>query len=185
MENKIYQETEDKMSKALKNLETEFNTLRTGRASLAILDGVMVNAYDAQTPIKQIATMSTPDPKSIVIQPWDKSLIGAIEKAILAANLGFTPINDGRVIRINIPQLTEERRKELVKLAKHMDEEAKVAIRNVRRHINDVIKEHEKNHKISEDDRERMLKKVQEITDKYIKKADEVLKIKEDEIMEV
>ena len=185
MENKIYQETEDKMSKALKNLETEFNTLRTGRASLAILDGVMVNAYDAPTPIKQIATMSTPDPKSIVIQPWDKSLIGAIEKAILAANLGFTPINDGRVIRINIPQLTEERRKELVKLAKHMDEEAKVAIRNVRRHINDVIKEHEKNHKISEDDRERMLKKVQEITDKYIKKADEVLKIKEDEIMEV
>ena len=185
MENKIYQETEDKMLKALKTLDQEFNTLRTGRASLAILDGIMVNAYDTPTPIKQVATMSTPDARLIVIQPWDKSLIGAIEKAILAANIGLTPINDGRVIRMNIPQLTEERRKELVKVAKHMAEEARVAVRNVRRHINDSIKEHEKKHEFSEDDRERMLKKVQEITDKYIKKVDETLKIKEDEIMEV
>jgi len=185
MENKIYQETEDKMLKALKTLDQEFNTLRTGRASLAILDGIMVNAYDTPTPIKQVATMSTPDARLIMIQPWDKSLIGAIEKAILAANIGLTPINDGRVIRMNIPQLTEERRKELVKVAKHMAEEARVAVRNVRRHINDSIKEHEKKHEFSEDDRERMLKKVQEITDKYIKKVDETLKIKEDEIMEV
>jgi ribosome recycling factor len=185
MENKIYQETEEKMLKALKTLDQEFNTLRTGRASLAILDGIMVNAYDTPTPIKQVATMSTPDARLIVIQPWDKSLIGAIEKAILAANIGLTPINDGRVIRMNIPQLTEERRKELVKVAKHMAEEARVAVRNVRRHINDAIKEHEKKHEFSEDDRERMLKKVQEITDKYIKKVDETLKIKEDEIMEV
>lgn len=185
MENKIYQETEEKMLKALKTLDQEFNTLRTGRASLAILDGIMVNAYDTPTPIKQVATMSTPDARLIVVQPWDKSLIGAIEKAILAANIGLTPINDGRVIRMNIPQLTEERRKELVKVAKHMAEEAKVAVRNVRRHINDTIKEHEKKREFSEDDRERMLKKVQEITDKYIKKVDETLKIKEDEIMEV
>ena len=144
MEEKLYQETDEKMTKALKALEGEFNTLRTGRASLAVLDGIMVDAYGTPTPIKQVATMSTPDARLIAVQPWDKSLIGNIEKAILAANIGLTPINDGKLIRINIPQLTEERRKELVKVAKHMAEEAKVAVRNVRRHINDSIKEAEK-----------------------------------------
>ena len=185
MEEKLYQETDEKMTKALKALEGEFNTLRTGRASLAVLDGIMVDAYGTPTPIKQVATMSTPDARLIAIQPWDKSLIGNIEKAILAANIGLTPINDGKLIRINIPQLTEERRKELVKVAKHMAEEAKVAVRNVRRHINDSIKEAEKKHEISEDNRERALKKVQEVTDKYTDKIDEALKIKEEEIMEV
>jgi ribosome recycling factor len=181
----LFRETQAKMSSAIEAVEHEFSTIRTGRASLGILDPVRVDAYGSQLPLKQVCTLSTPDSRTIVIQPWDKNVTPAIEKAILAANLGLTPINDGKVIRINIPPLTEERRTELVRVAKHMAEEGRVSIRNIRRHTNDEIKRMEKDHKISEDECYKALDKVQQFTDEHITKIDQVLKAKEEEIMEV
>ena len=166
-------------------LEHEFATLRTGRATPALFDGVEVDAYGSKSPIKQIASISIPDAKTVIIQPWDKNVMAAIEKAIMAANLGFTPNNDGKVIRINIPQLTEERRKELVKMAHHMAEQSRVAVRNVRRHINDELKKAEKNSEISEDDLHRMIDVVQKMTDEHIEEIGKHLAAKEKEIMEV
>ncbi|MFH0793966.1 MAG: ribosome recycling factor [bacterium] len=182
---KIHQTAREKMVKAIETLEHNFQTVRTGRASLHILDNVMVNAYGVETPIRQVATLSVPDARTMLIQPWDRGVMASVEKAILAANLGLTPNNDGKVIRLSVPPLTEERRKELVKVVKHMAEEERVAVRNVRRHTNEEIKKTEKQHEISEDNRHKMLKKVQELTDEYIKKIDELLQKKEAEIMEV
>src|SRR5262249_27598977 len=159
----------------------EFSTLRTGRASVALVDGIQVEAYGAKMPLKQMASISTPDARSLVVQPYDKSQLHPIEKAILAANIGLTPVDDGKVIRMSIPPLTEERRKEMVKLAKKMAEDGRVSIRNIRRHANDEIKTTEKHHEITEDDREKARHKTQEITDKYIKEIDELLGRKEKE----
>ncbi|MCX7765639.1 MAG: ribosome recycling factor [Candidatus Sumerlaeia bacterium] len=183
--NELIHQATEKMKKAVEVVETELSQLRTGKASVALLDPVRVNAYGSDVPIKQVASVTTPDAKTISIQPWDKNLIPAIEKAIMAANLGLTPINDGKIIRINIPPLTEERRKELVKVAHKIAEEGRVAVRNVRRHINEEIKKLEKEHKISEDDRFKYIDKIQELTDKSIENIDAILKKKEAEIMEV
>ena len=180
-----FRESQAKMDSAIQTVEHEFSTIRTGRASLGILDQVVVDAYGSQLPLKQVSTLSIPDPRNIVIQPWDKNVAPAIEKAILAANLGLTPINDGKVIRINIPPLTEERRMELVKVAKHMAEEGRVSIRNIRRHTKDEVKRMEKDHKISEDECYKALDKIQQITDEHIEKINQLLKTKEEEILEV
>jgi len=181
----VFKHTEEEMKKGIANLEHEFSTIRTGRATPTILDAVQVEAYGGKVPIKQVASISIPDARSIVIQPWDKSILAAIEKAILGANLGFTPGNDGRVIRINIPALTEERRKEFVKLAKKMAEDARVEVRNIRRKHKEEVKKVEKEHKISEDEMYVDIDEIQKLTDKYIAKVDELLAHKETEIMEV
>ncbi len=181
----LYRDAKLKMKKAVEFMESEFGKLRTGKASAAVLDPVKVPAYGTESPLKQVASVSVPDAKTIVIQPWDKNLIGAIEKAILAANLGLTPINDGKVIRINIPALTEERRKDLVRIAHQIAEEGRIAIRNVRRHVNDEIKQLEKDHKIGEDEKFNAIEKVQELTDEYTKEIDDLLSKKETEIKKV
>jgi len=181
----IKKDCKDKMEKAIVALEHHFETLRTGRASLAILEGVTVPAYGTQSPLNQVASLSTPDAKTIAIQPWDKSIAGAVEKALLAANLGVTPTNDGTVVRLVFPPLTEERRREVVKVAHKMAEEARVAVRNVRRHVNEEIKKREKSHEISEDDRDRLIKEIQKMTDDRIKRVDDMMAVKEKEILEV
>lgn len=185
MINRAAKEADEKMKKALENTEHELATIRAGRASLALLDGIIVNAYGTDSPLKQVASLNTPEPLMITIQPWDKGLIPAIEKSIMKSNIGITPSNDGKIIRLNIPQLTEERRKELVKIVKHLGEEGKIAMRNVRRLINEQEKKLEKSHEISEDDMLANIDEVQKVTDKYILLIDEVLKKKEAEIMEV
>jgi len=181
----IVQEAEEKMTKTVDVLKKDFASLRAGRATPALLDKIQVDYYGALTPVNQMANINVPEARLLVIQPWDKSTIPAIEKAILKSDLGLNPSNDGNVIRIGIPQLTEERRKELVKVVKKKAEEARVAIRNVRRDVNDMIKELEKEHEVSEDESKRALDDVQKITDKFIKKVDEVMNTKEKEIMEV
>jgi ribosome recycling factor len=185
MEKVVFKQAEEKMLKAVEAVEHEFNTIRTGRANPALLDVVQVNAYGTILPLKQVASISTPEPRSLLIQPWDRSNIAPIEKAILAANLGFNPMNDGKVIRITIPSLTEERRKELVKITHRMAEEGRVAIRNVRRHAIDEIKKLEKDGKVSEDESFKAQQKMQETTDKFIEKINTILAAKEAEIMEV
>jgi ribosome recycling factor len=180
-----YKSADEKMQKAVEAMEHELATLRTGRASTSLVDHVMAPAYGSDQPIKQVATISTPDARTILIQPWDRAVLPAIEKAIMAANLGLTPNNDGRVIRITIPMLTEERRRELVKVAHKVAEEGRVAVRNARRHVNEEIKASEKKHEMTEDDRDKGLEEVQKHTDKFIKKVDELLAAKEKEIMEV
>jgi len=181
----ILKETQEKMKKAVEATDRELKSLRTGRASTSLVESVVVEAYGTNTPLKGLATISTPDPRTIQIQPWDRNLLGAIEKAILAANLGLTPNNDGRVIRLNIPALTEERRKELVKVAHKMAEEGRVAVRNVRRSANEEIKATEKRHEISEDEREKTIQDVQKLTDERIAEIDKHLAAKEKEILEV
>lgn len=174
-----------RMTAAVDILHSEFKQLRTGRASTAILDGVMVDYYGTPTPIAQVANFSIPEASLIVAQPWDKNMIPAIEKAIRIADIGLNPASDGKVIRIPIPQLTEERRKELVKRAHHMAEEARTAIRQVRRDGNDKFKKMEKDHQISQDDEKRSHDEIQKLTDKHIEQIAEALKHKEKEIMEV
>lgn len=181
----IFADMKKKMAKSLETVTQELSGLRTGRASIGILDHVKVDYYGTPTPIKQIATLSVPEVRTITIQPWDVSQLHVIEKAIMTSDLGLTPSSDGKVIRINIPQLTEERRKELVKLAKKYGEECKVAVRNVRRDANEALKKLEKDKKLSEDDLKKLQKEVQDATDRQIHKIDEVLTQKEAEIMEV
>ena len=181
----LLNDSEQRMEKAIENLRREFASLRAGRANPSLLDKVMVDYYGVPTPINQTANISCPDPRMILIQPWDKSLIPAIEKAIMKADLGLNPNSDGMVLRINIPQLTEERRKELVKTAGKKSEEAKVAIRNIRRDVNDSIKAMEKNKEATEDEAKNGLDDAQKMTDKFIQKVDEMLKQKEKDIMEV
>jgi len=185
MEEKIVKETEAKMEKTLTALKADFNKVRTGRASLALFDDIRIDYYGTPTPLHQMATLAVPEPRLITIQPWDTTITGDIEKAILKSELGLTPISDGKIIRITIPRLTEERRKELVKVVKKMSEGAKVALRNIRREANDQLKGFEKNKKISQDQLRQWMDKVQTSTDKYIAKVDEVLAVKEKEILEI
>ncbi|MBI4335988.1 MAG: ribosome recycling factor [Candidatus Omnitrophica bacterium] len=181
----IVKETDEKMKKALEVVTREFSTVRTGRASVALLDGVRVDYYGTPTPLKQLATLATPDSKLITIQPWDASIIQEIEKAILKSDLGITPNNDGKIIRIGIPSLTEERRHELIKVIKKMAEEGRVSIRTMRRDAVDHIKKLEKDKAIPEDDSFKFSDEVQKLTDKTIGKIDELVKIKEAELTEV
>jgi ribosome recycling factor len=185
MDDKVVKETEGKMEKTLASLKSDLNKVRTGRASLALFDDVRIDYYGTPTPLNQVATLAVPEPRMITIQPWDTSVTAEIEKAILKSELGLNPMNDGKIIRIPIPRLTEERRKDLVKVVKKMGEGAKVSVRNIRREANDQIKNLEKNKKISQDDLHQLIDKVQTFTDKYIEKTDEILSAKEKEIMEI
>lgn len=185
MINTIKKITQEKMEKTLDHLKKELNKIRTGRAQAGILDDIKVDYYGQSMPITQLATVNIPEPRMIIIQPWDSSAISAIEKAIMKSELGINPSNDGKAIRLVIPPLNEERRKDLVKFARKIAEENKVAIRNERRDAIEKIKTEEKNKAISEDDSKRLQKEIQELTDTYIKKMDEVLSLKEKEILEV
>ncbi|OKY74876.1 MAG: ribosome recycling factor [Desulfobulbaceae bacterium DB1] len=178
-------EMNDKMEKSLDAYRRELSSVRTGRASLSVLEGIRVDSYGTKMPLNQVATMTIPESRMIVIQPWDPQVLGAIEKAILAANIGLTPANDGKLIRISIPQLTEERRKDLVKQVKKISEEYRVAIRNCRRDALDVLKKQKKDKDISEDDLFKFQEEAQKETDAFIKKIDEILTEKEKEVMEV
>jgi len=182
---KIVHETEDKMKKAVEFTRQELTKLRSGKASVALLDDIKIDYYGQKLPIAQTASVSTPDAHLITVQPWDKSIIREIEKAILAANVGLTPANDGTIIRLPVPALTEERRKELVKVARKFAEDGRITIRNVRRESNEHLKKAEKDVHVSEDERKRGEAEVQKLTDKYIKHIDEILVAKEKEIMEV
>jgi ribosome recycling factor len=185
MIDKIKEEAKQKMEKSLNLLNQEFAKIRTGRATPALLDGVKVEYYDTVLPLNQVASISIPEPRLIVIQPWDKQALSAIEKAIYKADIGLTPNNDGNVIRLSLPPLTAERREELVKLAQKLAEESRVAIRNIRRDANNELKKLEKEKKISEDDSFKGQESIQKLTDEYIKKVDEILKKKEKEIKEI
>ena len=180
----IYQETRDNMGKSIDALKNEFNRVRTGRASLTILDGIRVDYYGTLTPLNQMATLAVPESRLITIQPWDVSVIKEVEKAILKSDLGLTPSNDGKIIRISIPPLTEERRKELVKVINKISEDHKIAVRNIRRDSNELLKGLKKDGDISEDDAFKAQDQVQKITDEYIKLIDDVNKDKEKEILE-
>ena len=174
-----------RMDKALEHLDEEFGAVRAGRANAKVLDRITVEYYGSETPLNGVATISSPDARTLVIQPWDTSLLKEIQKAVLASDLGINPQNDGRVIRLTFPQLTEERRKELTKQVKKYAEDAKVAMRNVRRDGMDYIKKLKKNSEITEDDQKKAEKDLQDILDKYIKKADEALAAKEKELMAI
>jgi len=178
-------EAEEKMEKCLHFLHEQFSGLRTGKASPALVENINVQYYGTPTRLKEIAGIATPEPRLIVINAYDPTALPEIEKAILSANLGVTPMNDGRIIRIPIPELNEERRTDLTKVARRMAEEARVSVRNVRREANDHVKALQKNGKISEDDREDTFKEIQSNTDEQIKKIDQILKQKETEVMEV
>jgi len=184
MKDEILSECRQSMNKTIEALRKDLIRIRTGRASTALLDGVKVNCYDAQMPLDQVASLSVPESRLITIKPWDQSIIGEIEKSILKSELGLTPMNDGKIIRIPIPPLTENRRKELVKVAKKTAEEGKIAIRNHRRESNELLKELKNEKEISEDDFFRAQEEVQNITDEYIKKVDQITAEKEKEIME-
>ncbi len=183
--NSIMQNTENRMKKSIIALETDFNSLRTGRASTALFDKIRVDYYGQATPLSQVASISVPEARLIVIQPWDKSLLNIIEKALLKSELSINPSNDGKLIRINIPPLTEERRKELVKLAKNTAESSRVAIRNIRRDAIEDIKKLEKQKEISEDQLKLGQDQIQKLTDKYVEAINSILGKKEHEIMEV
>ena len=177
--------TTEKMGKSLEAFKQELTKIRTGRASLSLLDGIKVEAYGSSMPLNQVGTLTIPESRQIVIQPWDPQLMSGIEKAILKSELGLTPVNDGKVIRINIPQLTEERRKELVKVVKKIAEEYRVAVRNHRRDAIDILKKQKKNKEVSEDEQFRLQDEAQKETDSFIKKIDKVAAEKENEVMEV
>ncbi len=181
----LIKETENHMKMTIEATKKEFHTIRTGRASAGVLDRVAVDYYGNPSPLNQVASVTIPDPRTIVIQPWDKSLLAAIEKAILKADLGMNPVNDGTVIRLPVPQLTEERRKELVKVVRKEAEERRIVIRNLRRDANDKIKALEKGGKATEDESKKGLDETQKLTDKYIMEIDKLLAQKEKEILEV
>jgi len=183
--NEVLKEQEARMSGAVESFRAELSRLRTGRASLAVLDGITVDYYGAQTPINQVASLSVPDPTTIVIAPWEPKVLADVEKALLRSNLGLTPNNDGKVVRLVIPALTEERRRELVKVGHEAAEHTRNAIRQIRRDGNERIKKMEKDKKISEDDMHLGLEKIQKLTDAYVAKVGEILERKEKEILEV
>jgi ribosome recycling factor len=185
MTKEVIKNMKDHMDKTVEALRREYQKVRTGRANIALLDDIRIDYYGTPSPLSQVATLSVPEPRTITLQPWETKMISIIEKAIMNANLGLTPANDGKVIRLNLPALTEERRKDIVKQLKKMAEEAKVAARNIRRDANDELKKLEKNKKISEDDLKRAEKEVQDVTNSYIAKIDDVLAHKEKEVMEV
>jgi ribosome recycling factor len=181
----VIKDMQKRMHGALDALHNEFKSLRTGRANVSMLDGIVVEYYGTPTPLAQVASLKVPEASMILAEPWDKSMVGAIEKAIRNADLGLNPANDGKVVRIPIPPLTEERRKDLVKKAHHMAEESRTAIRQVRRDGNDKLKKMLKGHEISEDDEKRALDEIQKLTDKHIDEVASVLKQKEADIMSV
>ncbi len=179
------QDAQRRMDKSVEHTRTEFNTLRTGRASAALLDRIQVDYYGSPTPLKQLATINAPEPRLLTVQPFDPTSIKGIEKAILESDVGLTPSNDGKLIRLPIPQLTEERRKELVKVARHIAEEGRVAVRGVRRDVMQHLKELVDNGEVGADEEHRGEERVQKLTDEHTKQIDEALKHKEAEIMEV
>jgi len=181
----IHDEMKGGMEKSIEVLHKDLRRIRTGRASLALLDGIMVDYYGSPTPINQLASLSIPEARQIVIQPWDSSAISHIEKSILKSELGLTPMNDGKIIRIGLPPLTAERRRELVKIVKKMAEEFKVQIRNHRRDANEMLKDLKKEKTISEDDMHKAQEKVQKTTDGFITRVDGIIAEKENEIMEI
>lgn len=185
MMNELKPILEENMSKAIKSLQNQMVKVRTGRASASVLDGISADYYGTPTPIKQLGQISTPEARLLQIQPFDKTAISAIEKAILAANIGLTPGNDGNFIRIQFPALTEDKRKAFVKDVKKMGEDAKVAIRNIRRDQNDKVKSAEKDKKVSEDESKKIQDEIQKITDNYIKEVDKVVEAKEKELLTV
>jgi ribosome recycling factor len=178
-------EIKERMQKTIEATQRSFNTIRTGRASTSLLDRVMVDYYGAETPLKSLANLTTPDATTIMIQPYDKSSMGQIEKAISLSDIGLTPNNDGQLIRLNIPPLTKERRKELVKMAGKLAEEGKVGVRNIRRDAIDEIRKQEKNSDISEDESRDLQDEIQKITDDFNQKIDDLLAVKEKDIMTV
>ncbi len=185
MIDEILKDAERRMSKGVDVLLDELLHIRTGKATPALLDSIKVNAYGQEMPLKQIASISVPEPRLLVVQPWDKTVMSEIEKSILSSGLGFNPSNDGHVIRIAIPQLTEERRKELVKLVHKYGEDCKIAARNVRRDANETLKKIEKDKEIREDEMYKAMEEIQKTTDKTIGKVDEVIKVKDEEVMQV
>ncbi len=185
MNRKTLEAAKKRMEKCVEDLQQNLASVRTGRASVSILDHIQANYYGTPTPLNQMASLSTPDPTMIVIQPWDPSTIPNIEKAILASDLGLTPTNDGKVIRLPIPPLTEERRKQLAKSVGHIAEQHRVAVRQVRHDANDQLKQAMKAKEISEDEEKEGLKKIQDLTNEYISKVDALLKKKEAEILEI
>jgi len=180
----VYEETRERMGKSVSALKSELKKIRTGRASLALLEGIRVDYYGTQTPLNQMASLSVPESRLLMIQPWDVTAIKEIEKAILKSDLGLTPSSDGKIVRIAIPPLTEERRKDLVKIANKMSEEYKVAVRNIRRDSNELIKGLKKDGDVSEDEAFKAQDQVQKITDDHIKRIDDVYQEKEKEILE-
>jgi len=185
MLNELYAQTEKKMKDQVEHIRHSLAMLRTGRASLSILDGVQVDYYGTPTPLNQVATLTIPDPSLIVAQPWDPSALPAIEKAILKSDLGLNPANDGKLVRIPIPPLTEERRKELAKKVHHVAEEGRTHVRQLRRDANEGAKKLEKDKKISQDDEKRALDHIQKMTDQHIKLIDDLARKKEKEILEI
>ena len=185
MSSEVIMEMAEKMENSLGAFKSELTKIRTGRASLSLLDGIKVEAYGSPMPLNQVGTLTIPESRQIVIQPWDPQVMSGVEKAILKSDLGLTPVNDGKVIRINIPQLTEERRKELVKIVKKVAEEYRVAVRNHRRDAIDTLKKQKKNKEISEDELFRLQDEAQKETDASIAKIDKVAAEKENEVMEV
>ena len=179
----LLKDLETRMTAAIDALGREFATVRTGRVSAALLDGLRVDYYGTPTPVNQMASISVPDARTLVIQPWEASQLKAVEKAIIASDLGITPVNDGKLVRLTMPTPTEERRKQLVKTVHKMAEEARVAVRNVRREANDRLKAMAKDKKVSEDDERRGHDQIQKATDKHIARVDELLKKKEQEIL--
>ena len=183
--NEVIKDVQHRMDSSIQALHAHFKTLRTGRANAAMLDSIHIDYYGTPTPLAQAASIKVPEPALLVVEPWDKSMVGPIEKAIRTSDLGFNPASDGKIIRVPIPVLTEERRKELVKKAHQMAEEARTAIRQVRRDGNDKLKKMLKNHELSEDDEKRALDEIQKLTDKHIDEVASVLKSKEHDIMAV
>ena len=181
----VKKDVKHRMDQAVETVRTELAKLRTGKASPAILDGITVSYYGVNTPLRQVGNVSAPEPRLLVVQPWDRSLLGEIEKAILKSDLGLNPTNDGIVIRVPIPTLTEERRQSLVKVAKKITEDGRVAVRNIRRDANEKLKKLEKDHKISDDELHSSQDEMQTRTDECVKKLDESLALKEKEIMEI
>lgn len=181
----VKMDAEERMEKALASLDRDFGKLRTGRASTSLVEGLKVDYYGTPTPINQLASVATPDSRTITIQPWDRGSFSLVEKAILKSDLGLNPVNDGKIIRISIPALTEDRRKELVKVSRKYGEESKIAIRNIRRDANDALKKLEKDKTYSEDEIKKGQDTIQKLTDSYVAKVDQKCQAKEKEIMEI
>ncbi len=181
----IVKDARSRMDKAIESFQSELSKVRTGRANPALLDGVKVDYYGQMVPINQASNISVPEPRMILIQPWEKSMLGEIEKAIQKADLGLNPSNDGSIIRIPIPQLSEERRKDMVRVVKKFAEEARIAVRNIRRDANDHLKKLEKSNELSEDELSVELDEIQQLTDGHTKRIDEILEHKENEVMEI
>lgn len=185
MINELFKDADHRMKMSVEHTKHEFSGLRSSRASVTLVENIKVPYYGNPTPLNQVANLSVPEPRLIVIQPWEKSLTAEIEKAIMSADLGLNPTNDGVMIRIPIPALTDERRKELIRHVHNLAEEGRVGVRNVRRDANDHIKKAEKEHELSEDNAKRAIDNIQEMTDKYIKEIDDAVAAKEKDIMEV